>query len=127
MESVLYLIGALIFIYYFWLNILATIAVRYDRTLDVLQKNSQTVFLWLVPIFGGVIVLHLVWDHYPDAIPKSWIPWPFKKIIYGKSQPTNRNRNDNEYLEEGSSISRHNRSRDNNSEGSDSVGDGGGD
>ena len=120
MDIVFYIFGGLGLIYYLWLSILATIAVRYDRTLNAFQKNAQTIVVWLAPIFGGALVLHLVWQHYPDAIPKSWIPWPFKKIIYGKSPPANKNRNNDESTAINTSLDQHNHS------GSDSGGDGGG-
>jgi len=118
--EIVYSFAGLGIIYYLWLSVLATIAVRYDRTLNTFQKNAQTVFVWLTPIFGGALVLYLVWQHYPDAIPKSWIPWPFKKIIYGKSAPRNKNRNNDESAGVTSSLDHSNHS------GSDSGGDGGG-
>jgi len=82
MEIILYTIIPIVLAYYLWLSFLATIAVRYDRTLNSFQKKAQTVIIWLVPVFGAVLMLYLTWQHYPDAIPKTWIPWPFKKAIY---------------------------------------------
>lgn len=82
----------LVLIYYVWLSLLATFAVRHDQTLNMLQKNAQTVIVWLLPLIGSSFVLHLTWQHYPDAIPKKWIPWPFKRIIFGKPIKRNMNR-----------------------------------
>ena len=118
--EIIYVLGGLGVVYYLWLSVLATIAVRYDRTLNTFQKNAQTIFVWLVPIFGGAFVLHLIWEHHPDAIPKSWIPWPFKKIIYGKAAPSYKNRSNDESTAINTSLDQHNHS------GSDSGGDGGG-
>ena len=118
--EIVYILGGIGVIYYLWLSVLAVIAVRYDRTLNAFQKNAQTIFVWLMPIFGGSLVLHLVWQHYPDAIPKSWIPWPFKKVIYGKAAPRNKNRNNDGSPAINSSLDHSDLS------GSDYGGDGGG-
>lgn len=66
-----------------WLNILASISLRYDQTLDSFQKKAQAIFVWLIPFIGASFVLRMVYDHSPDAIPTKLIPWPFKRIIYG--------------------------------------------
>ena len=79
-----------------WVNILATIAVRYDQTLNAFQKNAQSLFIWLIPIIGSGFILKLVFEHSPDAIPKKWIPWPFKGMVYGKQKKPNKNRDDRE-------------------------------
>jgi len=121
MEIVFYIFVGVGLIYYLWLSVLASIAVRYDSTMNTFQKNAQTVFLWLIPIFGSSFVLHLVWEHYPDAIPDSWIPWPFKKIIFGKEPPNNKNRDDDDSAAINGSINQHNHS------GTDYGGDDGGD
>lgn len=94
MEVVLYIVGSLSVTVCLLLNVLATVAIRYDKSLEPFQVKAQTVFIWLVPFLGAGFVLHLVWQQYPDAIPKAWIPWPFKKMIYGKNPPRNRNRDD---------------------------------
>lgn len=73
-----------------------TLAIKYDHTLDRFQKLSQLLFVWLIPIFGASFVIHLVYDHSPEAIPKNWIPWPFKTLIYGKPIKRNNNRDNNE-------------------------------
>jgi len=92
MEILLVLLGLLFVTILLWLNILATIAVKYDHTLNSFQKTAQTVVVWLVPIFGATLILHFVFDHSPGAIPKSWIPWPFKQAIFGKTPAPNKNR-----------------------------------
>jgi len=120
MEIVLYIVGGVSIILCLWLNVLATVAIRYDKTLESFQVKAQTVVVWLVPVFGAAFILHLVWQQYPDAIPKSWIPWPFKRLIYGKEKPRNRNRDDNEGPGSAGYLDGHNGSN------SDSGGDGGG-
>lgn len=79
-----------------WLVILGIIAVKYDDTLDSFQKKAQIVLIFIVPFFGSALVLHLVNQHSPEAIPKSLIPWPLTSLIFGKQVPRNRNRNNNE-------------------------------
>jgi hypothetical protein len=139
-----------------WLNSLASLAVKYDHTLDKTQKIAQIFIVWLVPFFGAAFVLHLVSEHYPQAIPRNvvprpsvntwhvrvpsafglaahslprppcgwkappwlyagslpsyrgllasaslslarrWIPWPFKKMIFGTQVKPNKSRDDRE-------------------------------
>jgi uncharacterized membrane protein YcgQ (UPF0703/DUF1980 family) len=79
-----------------WINILASIAVHHDHTLETFQKNAQFIIIWLIPIFGASFVLRLVFDHSPEAIPKTWIPWPLKSLIYGKPIKAYKNRDDHE-------------------------------
>lgn len=79
-----------------WLNSLASLAIKYDRTLDKTQKIAQMFLVWLVPFFGASFVLHLVSEHYPDAIPRKWVPWPFRGMIFGAPVEPNRNRDDRE-------------------------------
>lgn len=106
------IVGSLFALY---LNALATFAIRYDHSLEKVQKIGQMVFVWLIPFLGASFVLHLVFDHSPEAIPKSWIPWPFKSLIYGKSIKSNRNRDDNEV----DAISGRNNSKERSGEGGD--------
>lgn len=91
MDIFLILLYVLI-VFAIWLNILATMAIKYDNMLTPFQKKAQFIIVWLIPIIGSSIVLRIVFDHMPDAIPKFLIPWPFKKIIYGKPIPPNKNR-----------------------------------
>ena len=75
-----------------WLNILASVAIKYDHFLTSFQKKAQLILVWLFPFIGASVILHIVFDHEPEAIPKSLIPWPFKSIIYGKANKLNKNR-----------------------------------
>ncbi len=94
--EILLILGIVVVVMLVWINILATIAVRCDHTLEPFQKNVQLLLVWLIPIFGASIVLRLVFDHSPEAIPKAWIPWPLKNLIFGKQIKSNKNRDDNE-------------------------------
>jgi len=96
MDLVLYIIGFLVVLVWLWLNLLATFSVRHDSTLAPFQKTAQQIIIWVVPFIGSALILHLVWEQYPETIPKSWIPWPFKKLVYGKANAPNPNRNNDE-------------------------------
>lgn len=96
MEIVAYILGIIFALIWLWMNVLATFAVRHDSTLEPFQKLAQTLVIWLIPYFGAGLVLHLIWQQYPSSIPETWIPWPFKKMVYGKAPPQNKNRDDNE-------------------------------
>jgi len=43
-------------------------------------------------MFGAISIFHFLFDHLVNAIPRSWVPWPFKKIIHGKAISLNKNR-----------------------------------
>ena len=75
-----------------WLNFIATISAKYDHDLNTFQRNAQYLIIWLLPFFGASIVLFFVYQHSPDAIPKAWIPWPFKAFIFGTKIKPNKNR-----------------------------------
>ncbi|MCG8429293.1 MAG: hypothetical protein MI754_18225 [Chromatiales bacterium] len=81
---------------YLWLALLGSVAARYDSTLDPFQRKAQMAIAWLIPFFGAALVLHLVQQHSPDAIPRSLMPWPFRSLIYGKPRPRHKERDDNE-------------------------------
>lgn len=98
MEIAAYAVAVIFIIIWAWLNMLASFAVRHDATLEWFQKVAQIVLVWLVPFLGSAFVLHLIWQQYPSAIPKAWIPWPFKKMIFGKSPPPNPNRNEDSWV-----------------------------
>lgn len=89
-------IAAIIILILLWLNIIATIAIKYDQTLDYFQKKAQTTIVWLIPVIGSSFILKMVIQHSPEAIPKKLIPWPFKKALYGKQLKPNTNRDENE-------------------------------
>jgi hypothetical protein len=97
MEAALYGVGLVAFAMAIWLAILATLAVRHDVTLERFQKLAQWLVIWTFPLIGAAFVLHLVWEQYPEAIPQSWIPWLFKRMIFGRLPPSNRNRDDNDW------------------------------
>ena len=79
-----------------WLTTLGVIAAKYDSTLEPFQRKAQIIIVLFVPFFGAAIVLHLVNQHSPEVIPKQWVPWPLKSLIFGKPRPRNRNRDNNE-------------------------------
>ena len=107
-----------------WLNFLASLAIRHDHILEKVQVIGQLLFVWLIPYFGAVFVLKLVYEHSPEAIPKAWIPWPFKNIVFGVPI---RNRGGEGGIEIEPTGSRSNSNRDNHSDsGGDSGGGGGG-
>ena len=118
--EVIIIIVCLLIVALIWLNILATIAVVHDATLESVQRKGQLVIIWLFPFVGAGFILHLVFQHYPDAIPRKWIPWPFKGLVYGKDHSRNKNRNDDDSVAINGSINRSNRYD------SDIGGDGGG-
>ena len=119
MEVVFILIGVLVAACV-WLNTLATIAVKHDPTLEPVQRKGQLAIIWLFPFIGAGFILHLVIQHYPDAIPKEWIPCPLKSLVYGKEPKRNRNRNDDDSVAVNGSVNR------SSSFESDIGGDGGG-
>jgi hypothetical protein len=57
-----------------YLDVMKTIAICRSESLTLLQKAGQTLFAWLVPIFGARFVLYLLSEHDFEAIPKRWIP-----------------------------------------------------
>ena len=79
-----------------WLTTLGVIAAKYDSTLEPFQRKAQIIIVLLVPFFGAALVLHLVNQHSPEVIPKQWIPWPIKSLIFGKPRQRNKNRDNNE-------------------------------
>ena len=111
-------IGVLLILIVIWLNILASMAVYCDKTLTPFQRYSQWAIVWLFPLLGASFVLHLVYDHSPEAIPENWIPWPFKGLIFGKQIRRNKNRSESEFGDLPFNTTRHR---------TDSSGDGGGD
>jgi len=68
------IIGIISLIILLWLNFLAMLSIKCDATLEKVQKVGQSIFVWVVPFFGASLVLKFVYEHSPEAIPKSWIP-----------------------------------------------------
>ena len=121
MEYIFPIIGILVILITIWLCVLASLAVYCDKTLNPFQRYSQWAIVWLIPLLGASFVLHLIYDHSPEAIPENWIPWPFKGLIYGKQIKRNENRSESEFGEIPFNTTRHR----NNSGGDGGGGDGG--
>jgi len=117
-SSFLIPLAALASIIWVWLNTLASIAIRCDKDLEPFQRVAQFIFVWVVPYVGASIVLRIVYEHSPNTIPRKWIPWPFKNLIYWPLIKSNPLRDDRE-PEDGKVK--------NNSAGTDFSSDGGGD
>lgn len=92
MIETLNIVGIITILILVWLNFLSTIAVKHDHFLNSFQRKAQYVVIWLFPFLGACTILFLVYQHSPNAIPKGWIPWPFKVFIFGKEPKRNRNR-----------------------------------
>lgn len=107
---------------WFWLNLLGTLAARHDVTLDSFQRKAQIALVWLVPFVGASLVLFLVAQHYLEAIPRKWVPWPFRGLVRGTERARNQCRDENQ--DSGFDLALGHR-RDNQSHG-DSRYDGGG-
>jgi len=89
-------ITAIFILILIWLNIIATIAIKYDQTLDPFQKKAQLIVIWLLPALGSSFVLKMVLQHSPEAIPIKLIPWPFKKALFGKESKSSHDPEENE-------------------------------
>jgi len=86
--------GVLATVLLVWLNGLATIAIKYDHSLKPFSRLAQYFIVWVIPFIGASTVLYFVFEHSPEAIPRSWIPWPFKTMIFGTPIDPNKNRDD---------------------------------
>ncbi len=82
----------LIAVYTIYLNVMASIVIRYSFWLSRFRRVPQSVFVWCAPLLGAGLVLHLLYLDAPNVLPKTWIPWPFKKMIHGKPIKPNKNR-----------------------------------
>lgn len=78
--------------YTLYLNVLATMVIRYSARLNRFQRIAQSIIVWSFPLLGSGFVLHLLYLDAPKVMPRAWIPWPFKKMIYGKPIKPNKNR-----------------------------------
>jgi len=72
-----------VFAYLLYFNILASIVIYFDKGLTRFQRYAQSIIVWCVPLVGATWILHLLFKTSPKTIPRSWIPWPFKNLIYG--------------------------------------------
>ncbi len=79
-----------------WMSIIACLALRRDDSLTTVQKAAQAIFAIVVPLFGAMVVLHLVYQHHPEVVSKSLVPWPIRTVIFGGSIPANTLRDERE-------------------------------
>lgn len=114
-------------IIWLWLTAIAVFAAKHDQTLNPFQKKAQIIIAIVIPVVGAALVLYLVQQHSPEAIPRSWAPWPFRSMIFGKPRPLNRNRNDNQGPGEDLALSHRSRSHHDNDFGGGGSTDGGSD
>jgi len=56
------------------LDVVATACLVRTAQLTRFQKVSQGVIVWLVPIIGALVVLHLLVEGDPDVVRQRWIP-----------------------------------------------------
>ena len=96
MNTMSFLLVFLSVTFLIWLNVLAGIAVGRDSSLDSFQRKAQWLIVWLIPVFGAALVLHLVNQHDPDAIPRKAIPWPLRGLVFGKPRRAHRHRDGKE-------------------------------
>ena len=89
-NEIILALGVLVFIW-FWMVIAGVLAVMRDPTLESFQKWSQIALILLIPYFGAALVLHLVYQHSPESVPRALIPWPFKGLVFGKESSWYRN------------------------------------
>ena len=89
-------VGVLIGLFILWVNIGATAALSHDDTLESAQRWAQGVFVWAIPLLGGLTVLHLTASHFPEAVPRWVSVWPLKKLVSGEAYAPNTNRNEND-------------------------------
>ena len=90
------ILGGVAILVALWMNMLASISLKHDDMLEPFQKKAQFIIVWLFPFIDASIILHLIFEHSPNAIPKKWIPWPFKGMIFGKDIKPNKDRDENE-------------------------------
>lgn len=70
--------------YVIYLDLLATFVVHYRPVYTHRQRLLQTLAVWLVPLFGALLVLRLLFHDRPDTrLPQRWIPWPFRAMVLG--------------------------------------------
>ncbi len=96
-EFISLLFVIVLFLFWLWLAFIGSVAAKYDETLEPFQRNAQMVICWLVPFIGASIVLYLVNQHSPNAIPRKFIPWPFNSIIFSKYRKPNTYRDEFEH------------------------------
>jgi len=96
--EILYILGILAGMLLLWIDFLAIVALKRDKSLELIQKIAQIVFVILVPFIGASIVLRVISEYAPEIVSQMFIPWPFKKAIYAKPTKSNENRDHNEEI-----------------------------
>jgi hypothetical protein len=81
-KIIFFSIGLWFVIVFFWLNILASIVLIADNIMSFNEKRNQLITAWLVPYIAASFILHMNIDCGSKSIPKSWVPFGFKKLIY---------------------------------------------
>jgi hypothetical protein len=67
--------GAFVALVVVVLNLMATVSLIRTSSLTRFQKVAQGVIVWVLPLFGAFLVLHLIGQGDRAAIPE-WIPDP---------------------------------------------------
>jgi hypothetical protein len=81
------------------LAISASWAVWHDDTLGAGQRWMQALLAWLLPFAGPLIVLHLVAEHCPAAIPQCLKSWPLA-ILFQQMERPQRTTSDGRYAKD---------------------------
>ena len=92
--EILIIIAGFLIIISLWLNVIASIALKHDDMLDPFQRRAQFIIVWLVPLMGASLILYLVNEHSPNVIPRNWIPWPFRSMVFNKQVKSNKFRDE---------------------------------
>ncbi len=56
------------------LNVVATASLVRTTQLTAIQKIIQSAVVWLIPLLGARLVLHLLDESDPDVVRHRWIP-----------------------------------------------------
>jgi len=77
-----------------YLNVVATITIKMATTLEPPQKLAQIFVVWLIPLVGALLVLHLIVETEPNLFSFKLIP--FRAVSSGKKTKSS-NRRDDDY------------------------------
>ncbi|MES9898308.1 MAG: hypothetical protein ABW148_04700 [Sedimenticola sp.] len=72
----------ILLLYVLYLNIIATLVLHHCKIFSYGNKVLQFLFVWLLPVIGAVFALRMLADVDDKALPKKWIPWPFRKAVF---------------------------------------------
>jgi hypothetical protein len=75
------LAAALPLVVAFYLAVLATIVIRWDREASSGSRVGQLLVTWLLPFVGASLVLYVAQDQSPDLLARLPIPWPFRGML----------------------------------------------